>query len=183
MVVEEVGASREIFLKEFYSGALPGRSYRLQFFSITLGHFTSIRSPDFTTMASITCPGCGGSFSYGAWSIHLAQTTNPRCHAIYEDQQAYLPGSSDRALSPSPQPDPEHVSGDFFGSDYNEANFIDWGDSDEDVSLHPPSDSNTSTSDAESEYDLDPWPATPYMPNLHSLPDAAEPDADDPMED
>jgi hypothetical protein len=46
-------------------------------------------------MANIICPGCNKSFSINAWSIHLAQSKNPQCHAIYNQQNAYLPGADD----------------------------------------------------------------------------------------
>ena len=47
-----------------------------------------------SVMAHIVCPGCEGSFSSGAWSLHIAQTRNPTCHAIYLEQRAYLPGAN-----------------------------------------------------------------------------------------
>jgi hypothetical protein len=130
-------------------------------------------------MALITCPGCKADFLHGAWSIHLAQTQNPGCRAIYEEQQAYIPGSSDRAPSASPQPDLEYPlpEDDFLGNTY-EPEFVDWGYSSDD--RH--SDLNASdsgSSEAESEYHLE-VPTVP-PPSLPSSDDDSDPD--DPMDD
>ena len=133
-------------------------------------------------MVLITCPGCGMPFSYGAWSIHLAQTTNPDCHAIYEEQRAYIPESSDRAPSASPPPEVDHPHDDFLCDSYSKPDFDNWDDGDE--SLSPPNldrslDSGSESSDAGSTYGPEPPPVTP--PSTPSPNDDS--DTDDPMDD
>ena len=133
-------------------------------------------------MVLITCPGCQGAFSYGAWSIHLAQTRNPECRAIHEEQQAYIPGSSDRAPSASPPPDTEdphwQPEDDFFGLDY-ESDSHNWDDSNDYFPPNSDDSSDSGSSDAESEYGPDPPPGTP--PSLPSR--GHDSDTDDPMDD
>lgn len=130
-------------------------------------------------MVLITCPGCGGAFSYGAWSIHLAQTTYPDCRVIYEEQRAYIPESSDRAPSTSPPPDAiDDTHGDFFCDSYSEADFVDWDDLDDNVANVDCS-SDSDSSDAGSEFGPEPQPVTP--PSLPSPDDDS--DTDDPMDD
>jgi hypothetical protein len=136
-------------------------------------------------MVFISCSGCGRSFSYGAWSIHLAQTTNPDCRVIYDEQRAYIPESSDRALSPSPPPEVDDTHGDFFVDSTSEnSDFFTWDDGDDDHDLglsnsDRSSDSDLSWSDAESASAPEPLPMNPpSMP----LPDN-DSDSDDPMDD
>lgn len=43
-------------------------------------------------MPRIRCLGCNRLFSQRALELHLAQSTNPRCRSIYEENDNYLPG-------------------------------------------------------------------------------------------
>lgn len=129
-------------------------------------------------MPQIVCPGCSHSFTHGAWSLHIAQTDNPPCRAIYDEQKAYLPGagSSNDNADPSLPPGDINFGGDFFGaaSDYGEEDFPGW-EEDHDLLSDPPSDS-------ESDWDeLEPnLGGESQAPTQTSAP---PPDIDDPMDD
>jgi hypothetical protein len=65
-------------------------------------------------MVSIVCPSCHTRFSYGAWSNHLTQTSNPLCCAIYDEQQSYIPGIT--------IPECQHSSGASSSKSFNNPN-------------------------------------------------------------
>lgn len=137
-------------------------------------------------MPQITCAGCNRSFSYGAWSIHLAQTDNPPCRAIYNKRRAYLPGADSLPGANNAQDttvpddlihDDQIFYGDFFGDDYNDDDFPGWADD----GLQQPA----AGSDSESDWDdIDPnlgWEAPAPDAPQHPLP--AEDQEIDPMDD
>lgn len=80
------------------------------------------------------CPGCHALFSSHALALHLAQTTNPICRAVYEQENVYLPGATlqepyinDAANSDDSEPESDGsrtpsssqiFQGDAFGDDY-----------------------------------------------------------------
>lgn len=129
----------------------------------------------------VTCSGCGNSFAYRALSLHLAQTRNPPCRAIYEKQKSYIPGADannnnnngppelsaihDSSRSSSQPGSPNRFSGDYFGTDYNydDDEYADWDDHDDDLIQESDLSSDESDWDeldpnAELEWDLLPAP-------------------------
>lgn len=83
----------------------------------------------------VVCIGCLKVFTLGGYTQHLQRTQNPPCREIYEKNQRYVPNSTDKADQPlsnhAEQEDDgqteEHAvppfAGDFFGTDYQEADF------------------------------------------------------------
>ncbi|KAK7676503.1 hypothetical protein QCA50_020521 [Cerrena zonata] len=65
------------------------------------------------------CEGCNTLFSSSGYSRHLATTTNPRCRAILDQADEYMPGVHDQDQPPSAP----CFEGDFFGQDYSEHDF------------------------------------------------------------
>lgn len=65
------------------------------------------------------CEGCNTLFSSSGYSRHLATTTNPRCRAILNQADEYMPGVHDQDQPPSAP----CFEGDFFGQDYSEHDF------------------------------------------------------------
>jgi hypothetical protein len=148
----------------------------------------------------VICSGCGDGFAYRAFSLHLAQTRNPPCRAIYEKQKAYIPGANANDDNGPPEPaaahdsfrsnsqpgSPNQFSGDYFGTDYDydDDEYADWDDHDDD--LIQESDSSSEESDwdeldpnTELEWDLPPAPPNQPEPRV-STPSE---DDDDPMDD
>lgn len=92
-------------------------------------------------MRRTPCPGCHIRYSSHALALHLAQTANPICRAIYQRDNAYLPGavplSGGESDSEPESPQGGSFEGDFFGTrdDYDEDEFPGpW--SDDDAPLH-----------------------------------------------
>jgi len=100
-------------------------------------------------MSQLVCPGCQRSFLHGAWSLHIAQTKNQPCRAIYEQQRAYLPGvdiHDDTEETSHLSSHEDQFEGDFFGDDYDNADFPGW-DSEDDNDDNDDDDDEVSGSD------------------------------------
>jgi hypothetical protein len=105
------------------------------------------------------CPGCGRSFTPPGRTSHLKQTHNPRCRAIADRQNNFIPEDpppSDKDILP----DPLHFPGDFFANDYGPDDFPwDADDPDEDPELDDaeslPPGSEVDEFDTDSDPDLD----------------------------
>jgi hypothetical protein len=79
----------------------------------------------------MNCLGCRRDFSLAGYTKHIRHSHNPNCHALYEEQVAYLPGAEEgsgaekeiedeRDLEPDGGPIP--FGGDFYGQ-YDEQDF------------------------------------------------------------
>jgi hypothetical protein len=154
-------------------------------------------------MVNIHCPGCHKTFSQTAWSLHLSQTSNPPCRAIYNKQKSYIPGLSDEnkldeyeyeldiemvSQSPASESSQNVFEGDFFSNEYTDDDFVGWEDTDDDDIDHDQSSSDESSSDdSESslESDIDHTSesmSSPHLP-IDALPIDGPSDQIDDMDD
>jgi hypothetical protein len=72
----------------------------------------------------MNCVGCRRDFSLGGYTKHIRHSQNPICHALYEEQLAYLPGveegsGAEKEVEDENHLEPDHgpipFGGDFFG--------------------------------------------------------------------
>ncbi|KAG2337294.1 hypothetical protein BDR05DRAFT_978558 [Suillus weaverae] len=76
-------------------------------------------------MPEMTCPACNKKLaSITSYSQHLAQTSNPACHALYLSSQDFNP--------PPTEPNPPQFEGEYFGMD----NDLEWQGFDEQININ-----------------------------------------------
>lgn len=70
------------------------------------------------------CPGCDQPFTHCGYTNHIQQSQSAACHAIFEDQNSYVPGPQAEPLETVSTPpfSPTHLR-DNFGEDFFEPEF------------------------------------------------------------